>query len=260
MEDNIKNPLEAAHETLEKLPKLAPDDTFRFDCHKGVDCWNVCCHNTNIFLTPYDILRLKNKVGITSTEFLEKYTNHFIGEDFGLPVVTMKMQENGACPFNTEEGCSVYEDRPTTCRSYPIGQAVSSGGENLPTGRVAFYIQEDHCKGGEGEKEWSIEEWFENQRVTEYNINNELIAFLTFHPRLEDQTLDEKKTGMIFMSLYDLDKFRDFIFNTSFLDKFDVENKTVEAIKTNDQELLRFGMNWIEYSILCVNKFKLKKE
>ena len=254
-----ENPLRTTHDTLEKMPKLAPDEKFRFDCHKGLDCWNACCHNTNIFLTPYDILRLKQKAGLGSTQFLEKYTNNFIGEDFGLPVVMLRMTGNGACPFIAAEGCSVYESRPTTCRSYPVGQAVSSGGESLPTGRVAFLLQEEHCKGGNGDKEWNIEKWFENQGVTEYNANNEFIAFLAFHPKLGESELDHKKTGMIFMALYDLDKFRDFIFKSSFLDKFEVDDKTIDAISKDDLELLQFGMRWVEFSILGVPRFKMKE-
>ena len=45
-----------------------------FSCHKGISCWNACCSNIDISLTPYDVLRMKRHLGISSTEFLkEKY-------------------------------------------------------------------------------------------------------------------------------------------------------------------------------------------
>ncbi len=45
--------------------QLALDDKFQFRCHKGIACFNKCCENIDIMLTPYDILRLKNRLGIT---------------------------------------------------------------------------------------------------------------------------------------------------------------------------------------------------
>ena len=36
----------------------------QFSCHKGIGCWNACCSNIDISLTPYDILRLKKRLGL----------------------------------------------------------------------------------------------------------------------------------------------------------------------------------------------------
>ena len=54
--------------------KLTPESRFKFRCHPGVPCFTECCGKTTIILTPYDILRLKNRLRIPSGEFLEKYT------------------------------------------------------------------------------------------------------------------------------------------------------------------------------------------
>ncbi|MBC8158459.1 MAG: hypothetical protein H8E94_03910, partial [Alphaproteobacteria bacterium] len=37
--------------------RLGPDDQFQFSCHRGVSCWNKCCHGPVITLTPADFLR-----------------------------------------------------------------------------------------------------------------------------------------------------------------------------------------------------------
>ena len=35
-----------------------------------IACFTRCCRNIDILLTPYDVIRMKNRLGITSTEFL----------------------------------------------------------------------------------------------------------------------------------------------------------------------------------------------
>ena len=65
-------------EQLHKGPiqplRLGPDSRFTFRCHKDVKCFTQCCRGINIILTPYDIIRLKNRLGLSSGEFLAVYT------------------------------------------------------------------------------------------------------------------------------------------------------------------------------------------
>ena len=42
---------------------LSEGDTFKFSCHKGIKCFTACCSDTNIILGPYDIHRLKKRLG-----------------------------------------------------------------------------------------------------------------------------------------------------------------------------------------------------
>ncbi len=44
--------------------KLSLDDTIQFNCHKGIACFNKCCQQIDLTLAPYDIVRLKNRLGI----------------------------------------------------------------------------------------------------------------------------------------------------------------------------------------------------
>ena len=57
--------------------QLAGDTVIQFRCHKDIDCFNTCCKNIDNMLTPFDILRLKKRLGITSAEFLRQYTEPF---------------------------------------------------------------------------------------------------------------------------------------------------------------------------------------
>ena len=150
---------------LNEYPRLKKSDKFKFACHSKVSCFNECCGDVNIFLTPYDVLRLKNKLGIDSQEFLDKYTILPIDHNQKLPVVVMRMQDNEkkTCHFVAQEGCTVYNDRPWACRMYPLG--LASPGETSAKLNEEFYflLQESVCQGFKEDKEWTIEQWMENQ-------------------------------------------------------------------------------------------------
>jgi len=85
------------------LPEmLAGSKTIRFRCHRGVACWNACCSNIDISLTPYDILRLARRLDLASSEFLERCTVPYEMEKDGIAGVKLRPVENGtACRFMT---------------------------------------------------------------------------------------------------------------------------------------------------------------
>ncbi|MBF0290837.1 MAG: YkgJ family cysteine cluster protein [Nitrospinae bacterium] len=241
----------AIHEAVGKLPRIGWGETFRFKCHKGLSCWTQCCRNPGLFLTPYDVLRLKKKLNIKSAEFLEKHTATVLDPQLGLPVTRLLMNKDGACPFVSAEGCSVYADRPTSCRIYPLGQAASSGVEGKPGEHIFFKVEEDYCKGWGETSVWKLEDWVLDQGAAEYNVHNEILVKLAFHPAMgEPGAIDERKLGMIHMALFDLDTFRKFIFETTFLKKFAVDDETLAKIRDNDEDLLRFAVRWLEFSVL----------
>ena len=93
------------------LTVLTPENDFRFECRPGLDCFTRCCRNITIVLTPYDVLRMKNALNISSGDFLANYSMSMIG-DAGLPVVLLKMNDNDEknCPFVTRQGCMIYPE------------------------------------------------------------------------------------------------------------------------------------------------------
>ena len=90
--------------------RIGADSRFKFECHKEVGCFTKCCRGINIILTPYDIIRLKNRLGISSEEFLAIYTKPRLLEKTDLPVVTLKLMDDdeSSCPFVRDDGCLVY--------------------------------------------------------------------------------------------------------------------------------------------------------
>ncbi len=66
---------------------LSPDSRFTFHCHAGLPCFNQCCQTPTVILSPYDLLRLKQALGITSGQVLERYTRQEIEPNANLPLV-----------------------------------------------------------------------------------------------------------------------------------------------------------------------------
>ena len=98
--------------------QLTLDEKFQFRCHKGIACFNQCCHNIDIMLTPYDVLRLKKRFGVTAREFIENETVDFTMDGQGMPGLKLRMQQGSTqCVNLTPQGCGVYEDRPAACRA-----------------------------------------------------------------------------------------------------------------------------------------------
>jgi Fe-S-cluster containining protein len=236
---------------LKDLPRLSEDDKFKFACHKDIPCFNACCCDVNIVLTPYDVIRMKHALGATSEEFLEKYCLVASSKSQRLPIVLMRLNEDEkkTCQFVGEQGCTIYKDRPWACRCFPIGVA-SPTDEGIQGGRFYFLMEEAVCKGLGEEKEWTVREWLRDQGVEEYDEFGELFKEINLHQHfLEGGKLEPQKFEMLHMVCYNGDKFRRFVFDTNFLTRFVVDDETVEKIRTDDFELLKFGFKWLKFCL-----------
>ena len=244
--------------------RLEPNDTFKFGCYPGISCFNTCCSDVNIFLSPYDVLRLKNRLGMSSTEFLEKHTLLPVQRDMTTPVVLLRMEENESrsCPFVTEKGCGVYTDRPWPCRMYPVGLATS---RDTPDGwrgeRFYFLLKEEGCQGFGEDREWTIREWMDDQEVDAYDEWGEAFKELSLHKYLEEGgILSPEKMEMFYNATYDLDKFRAFVFGSTLLDRFEVDEDFVHEMRGSDEALLRFGFLWVRFALFGEATFRIRPE
>ena len=245
-------------------PRLGPDDTFQFGCHPGVSCFNQCCGDVNIFLSPYDVLRMKKRLEITSSEFLEKYTFLPVQKDMKTPVVVLRLKDDEAktCQFLTEGGCGIYTDRPWPCRMYPLGMAAQ---KDTPDGwrgdRFYFLMEEEGCKGFREPKEWTVRQWLEDQGLEEYDEWGEAFKELTLHKFFEDGgTLSPERMHMMYTACYDLDKFREFVFESTLLQRFDVDEDFVEEMRHDDEVLLRFAFLWLRFSLFGEKTVQVKAD
>ncbi len=226
------------------------DEKFTFECSPAISCFNECCRDLNQFLTPYDILRLKNNLKIKSSEFLRKYTSMHKGPGTGLPVITFKPDSDSghACPFITEKGCSVYADRPASCRMYPLARAITRSRE---TGEVAEYfalIEEPHCKGLGQKKDQTVRQWIKTQGVQVYNeMNDKLMDIISLKNMMMPGKLEGVQEDNFYLACYDIDGFRDKIFNSDLIFDLNISDAILKKIKEDDFALLDFGFEWIKY-------------
>jgi len=219
-------------------------------------------------LTPYDILTMRKKLDMTSEKFLAIFTDPQILEKADLPVVTLKLldDERQSCPFvEDKEGCVIYKDRPTTCRYYPLGVgSLSYSGEQGEKEEFFFTVKEDHCLGFEEKKDWTVAEWREDQGINLRDEVNEgwldlMVRKKSLPPSMK---LTEESKKIFFMVCYNIDKFKEFVFNSSFLDRYDLPEEKIQEIKEDDVKLLQFGFDWLKASFFHTGqeKFKIKKK
>jgi hypothetical protein len=177
----------------------------------------------------------------------------------------MKMldDEKESCPFVTPEGCAIYEDRPLSCRYYPMGSAAFREQEIQPTGEdFYFMVRETHCLGHESDKTWTVREWRKNQGVEPYDeINRDWMEIMLRKKSFGfEADLSEQSRGMFFMVSSNVDRLKRFVFESSFLDKYDVDQETLDTIKTDEVALLRFGLGWLQTALFGADNVKLKDE
>lgn len=252
--------------------KLTLDSPLKFRCHPGVRCFTACCGGIKIVLTPYDILQLTRRLNIPAYEFLHKYTQPTYLEKTDMPGVMIKLrEEDNKCPFVTPDGCTVYTDRPTACRYYPVGMAdFHEGGSRDADGneqtsqeeKFFFIVREDHCKGFEEDKQWTIREWRADQGVdVRDEMNKEWLRLVMRRKSFGQQaTLSEQAKRMFFMASTDIATFRKFVFESSFLDTYEIDEETVAKIKEDDVELMLFSFKYLAATLFGAQVMKIKPE
>jgi len=240
-------------ETREKQERMDSEHVFCFDCGPQVPCFTKCCQDITIVLTPYDVLRLKNALEMPSDQFLDTYAIIIPKEKRLIPLVVLKMNENDKqCPFVTEKGCTVYEDRPWPCRMYPL--------DMNDDGTFSLITDASRCKGLNEKKTHRISNWLVEQGVPMYDEMNHLFSEITAPLQAQELDIDNPKIyQMTFMALYNLDTFRRFIFESSFMDRFELDDLTVEKLKRSDVELLKFSFDWTKFGLFGQKTLRVKE-
>lgn len=220
-----------------------------FRCHKGVACFNACCKSIDISLTPYDILRLKQRLGMTSGEFLRTYTVPYEMEQDGLAGVKFNPVEGGtACRFMTEDGCSVYEDRPTACRYYPVALLSMRKQDEFVDSQSYALVKEDHCLGHNDPRELSIDDYRAEQGLADYDELARGWRQLVLKKKSSGPTVgkpSKRSLQLWFMACYDIDRFRAFVESESFGHVFVLPADERARILADDTELMLFAFRFL---------------
>jgi len=161
----------------------------------------------------------------------------------------MREEDGKRCPFVTSSGCSIYEDRPGSCRLYPLGRAAMRI-QSRNTREKYFLVQEAHCRGFEEERVWTIDDWMKGEGMSVYNEMNDLWLEVLSSPKSLGPEKDlPRKLQMFFMASYNLDRFRSFVLESPFLKRFSVEKRVVDEFSSDDTALLRFSFEWLKFSL-----------
>ncbi|PMP84557.1 MAG: zinc/iron-chelating domain-containing protein, partial [Thermodesulfobium narugense] len=189
-------------------------------------------------------------------EFLQNNTKVIIDPKTKIPMVQIMLKPNErVCVFSKEEGCGIYQNRPLLCRTYPIGiAALRKKDDPNPEDEFFFFIREKFCKGFSQGKEFTVGDWLQDQKA-DYLLekNKDWLEFVLRRNVMGVEPFNEKEASLYFMAIYDLDKFRKFVFDTKFLDIFEISKVRIETMKKNDEELLKFGMDYLFFM------FRIKK-
>ncbi len=227
------------------------DGDFLFECHAGVSCFTLCCRNVNLTLYPYDIIRLKKSLNIDSERFMRTHT--FLQKEHNpyFPSVKLKLLKDikKSCPFLKDDGCSVYKDRPSACRTYPLEVGVSKEKDDFATEEYFFLTNHSYCLGHNETKRQTVKQWTRSQKLHDFNLMNnlwaEIDALFASNPWKGEGAGGEKQQ-IAFMICYNIDSFREFVQTHKIIQQFRVEKYTKKMILSEDGELLKFGFEWLK--------------
>lgn len=241
------NEHDATQRFLDSLPEIAPDREFAFACHPDVPCFNACCGDLNLMLTPYDVLRLRRILDEPSNAFIQNRVDAALAPDTGLPLFRLRMcdDKRRSCPFVRAEGCSVYQDRPAACRTYPLGRATRPG----PDGRVRerfFLVREPHCKGFAETRTWTPAAWLRDQGLEPYNEHNDRYMRLLARIKDSGRPVDPRRANMAALALFQLDNFARFMQDTGLLDRLELDANRADRILADEEDRLAFAVDWLE--------------
>lgn len=242
-DEKFEIPEELSSATLPAM--LTAESKLKFRCHKGVSCFNDCCRQADVTLAPYDVLRLQRRLGMSSEEFLKKHTVPFQMDRDGVPGIKLRTDDDGACLLlDGNNGCGVYEDRPTACRYYPVGLLNMRNKDEYQAIQQYSLIKESHCKGHDEDREITVGEYREEQGVEPYDQANREWYELILKKRSGGPGVgrpNEMSLQLFFMASFNFDMFRRFVSSDNFNATYDVPEATRQAITSDDEALMRFG-------------------
>lgn len=272
-------------EFLQSLPQLRQGESFQFACHPDVPCFNACCSDLTMPLTPYDVLRLCQGLSMSSEEFFEEYAIVGCYEDTGFPLLHLRMLDapGRPCPFVSEQGCGVYEHRSSACRTYPLGRATCPAGQNeerspasagagepsvnacrcsdeLKLDERYFVLREAHCQGFAQNKQWTTDTWLSDQGIALYNgMNDHYMRLISRYKALaKGALLSGKHATTALLCLYQQDRFLEFIQAVHLFSRLSITGEyagktgqeAVELIMREPEQRLCFAFDWIELLLL----------
>lgn len=225
---------------------LTLDSRFTFRCHERLACFNQCCRTATIMLSPYEVLSLSRSLGLSTREFLGRYTRREVEGQSNLPLafIDLSRTPGGGCPFAGERGCRVYPHRPGACRLFPI----TMGSRLTRHGIEDFYFcrKLQFCQGFQGGEEWTVASWRANQGFDPYDEARRPWLDILLKKGLREPLQTEAGIlDLMFTLMYDLDAMRQLMGSPAFRQIRELEDETLDSVQRDDTALLNFSYRFL---------------
>lgn len=235
-------------DTFQRIDRQA---AFRFACHPGIACFTECCRQLDLALTPYDVLRLKNRLDMTSGAFLEQYVIIEWDERVIFPHCSLTMVDDGraSCVFVAAGGCTVYADRPGACRAYPVGRGASAAGAGQVRETLVL-VREAHCQGFAENRAQTPAEYFVDQGLAAYSPFNDAVLAVTQHERVASGFRPSRaQLDQYLLALYNLDAFRQEFADGRISLRRPLTPAELQGMAGDDVQLLLLGICWLRQEL-----------
>lgn len=231
-------------------PELDFDGSFRFSCGPHISCFVDCCTGTNIWLYPFDVLRISRALGISTTEFIRRHCRYFDSPPH-FPVLLLKSADNGKgrCPFALDSGCSVYPDRPWVCRLFPVVPTECRTDETAECDRRFNIFVWKGCRGVGTGPETTIREWWLNAGMAVYEETYLDWQKLTEELKLSGQLTGEK-AEMFSLGSFDPDRLLHNLRSNEYADIFPLEAEKLHRAADDDIFLMQLACRWLRRVLL----------
>jgi hypothetical protein len=126
---------------------------------------------------------------------------------------------------------------------------------------VYFFRPPDFCLGPDENEEWNVSSWTQDQDAVLYQKMTmrwtELKRLFQGDP-WGTEGPEGPKAKMAFMATYNIDRFREFVFNSSFTKRYKVKSAILKKIQNDDGELLKFGFDWVKLFLWGIKSKKIR--
>ncbi len=242
--------------------ELTLESEFRFHCHPGIACFNACCRSIDITLTPYDIVCLKNRLELSSRDFVAQFTIPFEMDPHGMPGLKLSTKPGTTeCVFLTAAGCSVYSERPAACRYYALGSMGVRKKGSTAIEDIYFVVKEGHCLGHQEPRTQTVREYRQEQGIEPYDEKNRSWRDLVIKKRSSGPTIgapSPRSLQLFDMCSYDLDSFADFILSDGFKSVFDLGDRELDELRGDEDKLLDFSMRFLKQVLFGEHTIPIK--
>lgn len=232
----------------ENFRQVNQDQHFCFSCHPGVPCFTECCRQLDLALTPYDVLRLKNRLQLHSGNFLEQYVIIEWDEQVVFPQCFLTMIDDGhaSCVFVSPDGCKVYEDRPGACRAYPVGRGASRRNNGKDVTEIYVLVEEPHCRGFNESPTHTPQGYLKDQGLDKYTRFNDAIMSVLQHKEVQKGFRpDRHQLDQYILALYNLDLFRQEMSDGRISMHRPLSPGEIQGLAGNEDQLLLLGISWL---------------